>query len=93
MKSIWKFPLQDQPGRQIVEMPKGARILSLQMQRGVPTIWALVDLPTIEDELPCQAFFIYGTGWEMPDSPGDYVGTYQSVSGRYVWHVFAQERV
>jgi len=44
MKTIYKYSLDPyRDGMPEVTMPKDAKILTLQLQRGVPTIWALVD--------------------------------------------------
>ena len=48
-------------------------------------VWVLLDpkAPTIKWELRAP-----GTGWELPDDPGAYVGTTDLPDGT-VWHVFA----
>lgn len=82
-RSIWKFPL---PMRGGVEMPKGARILSVHMQNGQPQVWALVDpqAPLVKRRLR-----VYGTGWDVLDDPvGVFLGTYLIEGGQYVFHVF-----
>ena len=40
MKRIYKYKLKDGRG---VEMPIGAKVLTIQKQNGLPYIWALVD--------------------------------------------------
>ncbi len=67
----------------VILMPRGAEILDLQMQRGVPCLWAKVleSEPMIE-----RTFLTIGTGRVVPNWGVGYIGTYQS--GEYVWHVF-----
>ncbi len=42
MKRVYKYPLRVND-RQIVKLPKGAEILSVQIQRGDICLWALID--------------------------------------------------
>jgi hypothetical protein len=80
MKTVWKYPLE--PDAQ-VEMPKGAMILDVQTQAGTPTLWALVD-PKAAKEI--RRFRTYGTGHDVPDNPGKFIGTVQI--DWLVFHVF-----
>jgi len=84
--TIWKFTLETKD-RQTVKMPKGARILSLQMQNGNPQVWALVDQSSVK---ACRRIAIYGTGHPVGENgwPGEFVGTYQMNGGTLVFHVF-----
>ena len=86
MNSIWKFPLNPNSPT-LVEMPAGTQILSMQLQGGTPTLWALVDT---EAPRVTRHFAIYGTGWEFDYSPGTHVGTFQMAGGSLVFHVFDQ---
>lgn len=81
---IWKYPLEEGTEYRI-QMPKGARILDLQLQDRVPTIWAQVD-PEAEKET--RSFRIIGTDQIFFDAL-EYVGTYQE--GYLVWHVFEEK--
>jgi hypothetical protein len=82
---IWKFPLAI-TGEQMITMPKGTAILSVQMQGNQLSLWALVN--ERYDDSPCRVHIV-GTG-----HPADhvlampFVGTVQD--GPYVWHVFAE---
>ena len=82
MKTIWKFTLKPNC---TLEMPIGAEILTVQEQYGHPQMWALVDRYA-DTEL--REFNIYGTGQDLPDSPGAHVGTFQLNGGAFVFHVF-----
>lgn len=89
MKTIWKFPLH-KVALQSLSMPKGAKILTLQVQNDQPCIWALVD----EDHRKeLKEFLTFGTGHQLPEKLGPYVGSYQIHDGWLVFHVFegAQE--
>lgn len=82
MKAIWKYAI-DLAREVTVHMPAGARILSVQSQLDQAQVWALVDPAA---DLVQRRFGIYGTGWDLHDAPGEYVGTFQD--GWFVWHVF-----
>lgn len=86
MMTIWKYPLEI-TDEQTIELPQRSEILSVQMQNGVPTIWALVD-PKAPGPKVKQKIGIFGTG-----NPIDgvlfkqaFIGTVQQ--GSLVWHVF-----
>lgn len=83
-ETIWKFPLmmEDYP---VVTMPRGAEVLCVQLQHGMPTLWARVDPQKAKED---RALLIVGTGNPMPDGAGRYVGTFQH--GPFVWHVFEE---
>ena len=81
---IFKWALETKDS-QVIEMPAGAVILSLQMQHGMPHIWALVDESKDNEK---RAFVTYGAGNRMPENPGAYIGTYQLDFGAFVFHVF-----
>lgn len=82
--TIWKFPLAVAVENAIT-MPAGARVLSVQMQNGQPTLWAMVD-PSAPPTR--RRFRLAGTGLECSDCAGlDFLATLQD--GPYVWHVFA----
>ena len=81
---IWKFEIKV-TDRQIVPMPAGAKLLDVQMQRGVCCIWAMCE-PRAPSEP--RHIAIYGTGEPVPDEPGEYVATFQMVDEALVFHVF-----
>lgn len=78
MKTVYKYPLQIQD-EQKVGMPEGSKILAVQSQRGIPTLWALVDtarLPTY------RKITMLGTGHPIhPLFDGRHIGTVQLVRG------------
>ena len=85
-KQIWKFEIN--PNKVIVEMPKGAEILTIQTQNGTPCIWALVNP---ESEKEKRHFEVYGTGHNIHYDMGivrKYINTFQLEGGLLVFHLF-----
>jgi hypothetical protein len=67
-------------------MPKGAKILCVQMQGVTPCLWAEVDTASDVEQ---RAIDIYGTGHPLPHYMNEhhhYIGTVQQ--GGFVWHVY-----
>jgi hypothetical protein len=80
MKRIYKYELEENS----VEMPIGAKILSIQMQNNRAYIWALVDT---DAECEFRYFVMIGTGHDFPQVDAfTYINTIQD--GRFVWHIF-----
>jgi hypothetical protein len=81
---IYKFevPIYDDA---VIMMPKGARILSVQVQHGKPVLWALVDHNAPEVK---RRFAVRGTGHDIDGLVGEFVGTFQLRDGRLVFHLF-----
>ncbi len=84
MKSVYKYPLPVTDSFTL-ELPDGAVILSLQTQRGLPCVWALVDRDVASSTR--RHFRTYGTGHPI-DQQGSFVGAYQIQGGALVFHVF-----
>jgi len=98
--TIWKYELELLTHVDI-EMPKGAKLLDVQMQGsqenalgflgpvdGKPCLWAMVDS---EAETEVRKFRILGTGHYYEDEPVDeyeYIGTFQMGNGELVLHLF-----
>lgn len=83
MATIWKFPFEISD-KITVEMPAGAKILHVEVQNGVPCIWAHVH-PVQEKRK--YAFRIVGTGHEHNDLHAeDHIASFQN--GPFVWHLF-----
>ncbi len=81
---IFKYPLRID-AQQELDLPVGARVLTVQLQDGKPCLWALVD----EDaEVETITIEMIGTGHPVYD-PGKYLGTVQMEQGKLVLHVFA----
>lgn len=89
MMTIWKFPVQPSE-HYVVEMPRGARLLSVQTQGGEPALWALCNpqSPRVK-----RSFSVFGTGHDATavELLGmKYVGTFQIGGGTLVFHLFDQ---
>lgn len=85
MSVIWKYPLDEKISR--LEIPRDARLLTVQSQRGTPTLWARVN-----PDAPTERRIIagIGTGEDIIESPGNpltYISTVQTAGG-FVWHFF-----
>ena len=82
MKTIWKWTLQPET---TIDMPHGAKLLAVQEQHGEPQLWALVDPGATKYP---RTFHAHRTGHDLPDEPGQYVGTFQMHGGSLGFHVF-----
>ena len=83
MLTIWKYGLSITDWQDL-EMPKGACLLDVQMQNGIPCLWALVnDDVAAEQEL--RKIWIVGMNHDATHvKDREYIGTV------LVWHVFAE---
>ena len=84
MRKIYKYKLPVDGGVVAID-DYIVKILDLQAQDGVPTMWAIVD-SEIEAAGPIEIIAI-GTGWELPAGIDEYLGTVQDEYGS-VWHYF-----
>lgn len=82
MKAIWKYPVKSR-AEMVIE--RDAKILSVGVQDGEIYLWALVDP---EAEYAVREIVVYGTGDDVPDDPGTFLGTVMMYGGREVRHVF-----
>jgi len=82
--TIWKFCLEV-TDYQCLDMPRGAHLLSVQTQDGVPQLWAIVDPSAVKEN---RFILTVGTGNPMPAGCGSFLGTYQLYLGKQVYHVF-----
>ena len=83
MITIYKYQFQIADKIEI-EMPIHSDILAIQLQNGIPTMWAKVDTSLQKVK---RIFVVFGTGHEI-SSVFDYrhIGTIQ-LNG-FVWHIF-----
>lgn len=84
MKTIYKYEISKY-GRREIRMPKGAKILSTQLQHGEPVIWALVDTsaPSVARNID-----VHTTGSDVrDDDTSRFIGTLLLDDGKYVIHV------
>lgn len=86
MKTIWKFTLKPDTITHL-EMPKEAKILTVQAQNNDVCMWAIVDTDNAIEE---RKFEIYGTGHNLPEAilHQEYIGTLQLYNGTLVFHLF-----
>ena len=87
-KTIYKYPLELKD-EQVILLPTGADILTVQAQMDHPCIWAMVN-PTAPNDM-ALTIRIFGTGHPIQDSDRlEYIGTFQIYDGRLVFHAFVQ---
>jgi len=83
MKAIWKFGLSENC---TVEMPQGARILTVREQGNDVALWAEVDPKAPRER---RQFRLYGTGFELPSNKLlNYLGTAMIMGGSLVLHAY-----
>lgn len=88
MKTIYKYEL-DLADRQSLSLPQGFEILSIQVQHGVPCLWARVD----SNEFVTAAIRIhcYGTGHDLPsETELKFIDTIQMAEGKLIFHFFEE---
>lgn len=81
---IWKFPLA-LVDIQSVEMPAGAKLLDVQLQRDLLCLWALCDE---QAPIETRSIAIIGTGNPVPELPMIHIATFQLAGGDLVFHAF-----
>lgn len=82
---IFKYPISVTDS-QAVDMPEGAQILTIQVQRNQLCIWALVDddVPPVPREIHMR-----GTGHDCNGVERlRYISTFQMMEGSLVFHAF-----
>jgi hypothetical protein len=85
METVYKYQLRT-IDEQSIEMPLGAEVLALQIQNGVPCIWARVNPKHSKIR---YRFKIFGTGQLIEDDfVGKYIGTYQIKNSALIFHVW-----
>ena len=90
-KIIYKYQLRV-TDHQLVELPEGAEILTIQIQSHQPVLWALVDIENAAtNKFDDRSIVIIGTGNPIPvkyNKKLQYLDTFQMADGRLIWHVF-----
>ncbi len=86
MTKIFKYRLKLEDA-QVISLPIGAKVLTVQTQDGVPNMWCQVPIDADSDQ---RQFAIFGTGHAIPDNTDTteyrYIGTFQQPP--FVWHLF-----
>ena len=85
-KSVYKYTLVP-TDTQVVRMPASAKILSVANQDDCIRVWAEVN-PDPDVRVVHRVFHIFGTGHQMPEAPGIFVGTVLMCGGQLVFHVY-----
>ncbi len=89
MRSIFKYQLNFVALPQRLDLPDGARVLTVAAQADRVTLWAEVDVDHPPRE---RRFRTYGTGHPLPPEPGQYLGTAHLVNQGLVVHVYEETR-
>jgi len=88
MKTIWKKTIVkiNHNGIALIEVPKGAKFLTVQNQHGEPTLWFLCDP---KQPLETRSIQWVGTGVDVKN-PDElvYIGTIQQHGGTFISHFF-----
>lgn len=82
--TIWKYQLLHKENQHI-DMPGDAKVLCVQVQDGIPCLWAKVD-PAAKPRT--RTISVIGTGWVFECRPRAYIDTFQQAGGALVYHVF-----
>lgn len=85
MKVIYKYTLVPGKIKQGVSMPRGAEILTAQLQNGALCLWALVDIKNDSEE---RVIIVAPTGFVELRNNVEYIATFQ-LDG-FVGHVFEE---
>ena len=80
---IFKYIISQ--GEQIIDMPRGAKLLSIAEQRNNIVLYALVD-PT--NPIAKRRILVVGTGWGFSVNIEKFIGTVNLVDGELMFHVF-----
>ena len=83
-RKIFKYELEIMDS-QLLMIPSGAEILTVQTQSELPKLWALCDPEQIKE---ARTICIFGTGNPIPEGNFKYISTFQLMGGIAVFHVF-----
>ncbi len=87
---IFKESLSTRPGKYDIRTAGYIKVLSFQIQNGIPTLWFLIDDSEDERIVSIRTFQLVFTGQSFPRFPDEefvFVGTTQTPDG-LVWHLF-----
>lgn len=92
MQTIWKKQIEV-TDVQLIEVPRGSSVLSVQVQNSVPCIWYVVP-DTETKETDKIQLMIFGTGNPIGENIYSYdirfIGTFQMHDGQLVLHLFGK---
>lgn len=86
-QSILKYQLAIIGSTQNLLMRENGAIISVQSQRGVPTLWEIGETSGL---LKDRKFIVVGTG-QIITRDAKHVGTVLTDDGAYVWHILEVE--
>lgn len=88
--TIYKYPMPIAHDAAFM-MPKGARILQIECQMGMPWLWAVVDTDAPEET---YRFKVVGTGHSIDFDLNEWhhLSTFQMDNGALVWHVYGEAK-
>lgn len=84
MITIYKYPLVVED-TQWLDIHRGAKLLSVDVQDGKLYLWAQVDTTQPQDSV---LIVIHGTGHPMRKDNMQFIGTFMLYGGSFVGHVF-----
>ena len=84
MMTVYKFPF-DLDDIVVLKMPTGSEVLHVEVQHGVPCLWARVDPKAA---LEVRRFRVAGTGHPLKEDVGEHLGSLLMRGGSLVFHVF-----
>ena len=86
MKKILKYQLLGFDN--IIEMPEGAKVLSVQLRGNGIYLWVITDP---DNKKAKRKFLLVGTGQKFSSDNLEFIGTVQVES--FVWHVFEDNNI
>jgi len=86
MRRVYKYPIPEQNYFSL-DLPRGAKILTVQVGGGKPQLWALVNEHTCTTK---RNFRLAETGELIQENTEElnYIDTFQQNGGNYVCHLF-----
>lgn len=84
MRTVYKYPIQENRHGFALEIPFTAKFLYVHLQQAAPYAWFEVSL---DEVLTRREFVIIGTGSPIPEY-AKYLGTYLSEYQNFVWHLY-----
>ena len=87
MRTIHKYPVSV-TDEFVINMPRGAEILSIDLQNDMPYMWVLVDT---NNNSKIRKFRVFGTGQLDIPYGVKYIGTFIILCGNFVGHLFEIE--
>ena len=84
MRTIFKYQLLSQ-WEQVISMPAGAKILTVQMQHDEICLWVECCNDAPEEG---RIIYIFGTGHDLGKIKCRYIGSVQQDGGHIVWHFY-----